>query len=323
MKRPSNTGLLAAATVFLIQAAAFSLMAETRIEKNLELAPGGKLILEADAGSVDLRGTSKSGAHILVTSAYDDVKDRYDFKFEENGGTVRIVVKKKGGSSWFSWLRSSHSPSFEIEVPTRTELDLQTGGGHIQIDAIKGDVGLETSGGHIQVTKLTGNLKAHTSGGHIALHDVDGDANIETSGGHIEVTSLDGTLTSHTSGGHMEIKNVTGDIEASTSGGSIQIEGAGGRVAADTSGGSVDVSFTKGNAKGGTIESSGGGITVGIDPGVNLTIDADTSGGRVNSDLPVTFEGSRSRSSLRGSIGKGGKPLKIHTSAGSIQIQSL
>lgn len=63
---------------------------------------------------------------------------------------------------------------------------------------------------------------------------------------------------------------------------------------------------------------------LGLDPSVSLTIDADTSGGRVDSDLPVTkAEGSGSLSSLRGLLGKGGESLRIQTSAGSISIQPL
>ena len=316
-----RTGRMVLPAVLLL--AALPALAEgTRIEKHLRLEPGGRLVIKSDAGSVDLTGTSGSGAHILVTSKSDDLEDRYNFEFKESPGEVRIIVTKKGHwlSSWFS--SNNSGPAFEIEVPRQTALDIATGGGHIAIEKINGDSSLDTSGGHIQVTDLKGKLTAHTSGGHISLRDVDGDANIETSGGHIDVEDLKGSLTSETSGGHVSIKDVSGDITTSTSGGHIDIIGAGGRVNAETSGGTVAVGFARGNAHGGRIESSGGGITVSVDRDSNLSVDAETSGGSVKTQLPISEEGERSRSSLRGQIGRGGETLKIRTSAGSIVIQS-
>lgn len=316
-----RTGIAAAAFAFFA-AGSLALAEGTKIVEDRKLEPGGKLILEADAGSVGVKGGSGSGAHIVITSDYDDLKDKFDFKYEESAGTLRIIVKKKGASSWLSW-GSTHAPNIEIEVPTQTVVNVQTGGGHIEVDSIKGNTDLHTSGGHIQVTDLAGILTAETSGGHISLKDVTGDARVETSGGHIEATALKGKLHAETSGGHISLKDVSGDIDAETSGGHISIEGAGGRVKAETSGGHVEVAFARGNARGGEIQSSGGGITVSVDPSVGLALDAETGGGTVSSDVPVTVEGHQSKSSLKGTIGRGGEALHLRTSAGSINIEKL
>src|SRR5881396_2240996 len=88
---------VATAVLLLFIPGALPARAETRIEQNLKLEPGGKLVLDADAGSVNVKGTSRSGARVLVTSQRDDLKDRFDFKFEEGAGTVTITAKKKGG----------------------------------------------------------------------------------------------------------------------------------------------------------------------------------------------------------------------------------
>jgi hypothetical protein len=82
------------------------------------------------------------------------------------------------------------------------------------------------------------------------------------------------------------------------------------------------VSFAKGNSRGGKLESSGGGIRVRLDPDANLNIDASTSGGSVQSDIPVKVVGKLSRSSLKGSLGSGGELLYVHTSGGSVTISA-
>jgi hypothetical protein len=310
----------AIAVAILAVVASLPALADTRIEKNLKLDPGGKLTVLSDAGSITVTGTGTPGAHVLLTSTRDDLESRFDIGFEELPGEVRITMKKKESLSfWSNWFSNSRI-AFEIQVPVQTRADLSTGGGFLALNTLEGDAKLSTSGGHIEVTKLTGNLVAETSGGHIALKTITGDAKVETSGGHIEADGVTGNLSGETSGGHIEIANVGKDIHVATSGGGIEIRDAHGRVEADTSGGSVTVSFAKGNSRGGKIESSGGGIRVSIDPAANLNIDASTSGGSVRSDVPVKVVGKMSRSSIRGSLGNGGELLYVHTSGGSVTI---
>ena len=290
----------AAAVLFCLPA-----LAETRIDKNLKLDPGGKLTVVSDAGSLTVTGSSSRGAHVVLTCDKDDFESRFDLKFEDLPGELRITMKKKDAlTSWMGWFNNSKI-RFEIQVPTKTRTDLQTGGGHVTVRSLEGDAHAETSGGHIEVTDLQGNLSAETSGGHISIKKISGNAKVETSGGHIETDAVAGDLFAETSGGHIEIRDSKG------------------RVDADTSGGHVEVSFAKGNAHGGKIESSGGGITVAIDPNVDLAIDASTSGGSVRTDIPVKILGKVNGSSIKGSLGKGGEMLYVHTSGGSVSISAV
>jgi hypothetical protein len=277
-------------------------LADTRIEKNLKLDSGGKLTVVSDAGSLTVKGSGSSGAHVVLTSDKDDFESRFNLKFEELPGELRITLKKKDSiASWTSWFHDARI-AFVIEVPTKTRTDLQTGGGHVSVHALEGDASAETSGGHIDVGELRGNLTAQTSGGHISVKQVSGNAKVETSGGHIEADGVEGNLSAETSGGHIEIRDAKG------------------RVDADTSGGHVEVGFAKGNAHGGKIESSGGGISVEVDPNVDLNIDASTSGGSVRTDVPVKIVGKVNGSSIKGTLGKGGEALYVHTSGGSVSI---
>jgi hypothetical protein len=298
-------------------------LAETRVEKNFKLDSGGKLLIDSDLGHVSVTGRAGSGAHVVIVAKNDDFQERYDVAMTELPGEVKVTVKKKKDlSSWLSWMRSE-GVRFEIEVPTRTLTSVNTGGGHVTLQDLEGDSSVDTSGGHIEITHLKGNVTADTSGGHISLKTIDGDARADTSGGHIEVDGVTGALFGDTSGGHITVGGVGGDIHVETSGGSIEISGAQGRVEADTSGGHIDVAFAKGNAKGGKIESSGGGITVTLDPGVNLNIDASSGGGRVSTDIPIKVVGKTGGSSLRGTLGNGGATLTVYTSGGGVKIAAI
>lgn len=300
MNRTINRSIIVAAAAAVLSF--LPAAADTRIEKSLKLDSGGKLTIDSDAGSLTVTGSGSSGAHVLVTSDKDDFESRFNLKFEELPGELRITLKKKDSlTSWTSWFNNSKI-RFEVQVPTKTRTDLATGGGHVAVRGLEGDSKSDTSGGHIEISDILGNVTAETSGGHISLKKISGTAHVETSGGHIEAEGVEGDLFAETSGGHIEIR------------------GAKGRVDADTSGGHVEVGFAKGNAHGGKIESSGGGITVSIDPNVDLAIDASTSGGSVSTDIPVKIVGKVDRGSIRGTLGKGGETLYVHTSGGSVSI---
>ncbi len=275
--------------------------ADSRIERTLKLAPGGKLRVDTEMGSVSVTGTTQNDARVVVTSRRDDLSEQLALSFDEQPGVASIVGKKKHRDSWFSgWRGNVH---FEIQIPARTQVEVKT------------------SGGSVRVHGLTGDLRAETSGGSIDLAEIRGEARVETSGGAIEARDIGGALTASTSGGAVEIEDVKGDIRARTSGGSMRIRGAGGLLDAETSGGGIEASFTKGNAHGGRLESSGGSVRVSVDPAVDLTIEA--SGDAVHTDVPLRMEGEISRGHVHGDLNRGGPTLRVGTSGGSVRIEPL
>jgi DUF4097 and DUF4098 domain-containing protein YvlB len=292
-------------------------VAADRIEKTFNLQPGGRFRLETGMGRVRLTGKPGAGVHFVVTSRGRELDDLLTFRYEESPQAVTIVARSRHHLFFFN----NGSVEFEVDVPAETATDIHTSGGSITAENLRAPAKLDTSGGSITVRDLTADLEAHTSGGSIRLRDVAGKARVETSGGSIEAVNLSGPLRGETSGGSIRLEDVSGDADVHTSGGGITIRNAGGRVAAETSGGSIDASFAKGNSHGGRLESSGGGITVSVDPAVSLSIDAE--GNHVHADLPLRVQGEISRRSLHGSLGSGGESLRLRTSGGGIRIRSL
>ncbi len=280
MSRKIGLGLCCLVLMFSVGSRAYS---QSRIEKNLKLDSGGRLVVEASASDVFVTGRPESGAHVVVTSNRPDLEDLFTFRFDEEPGAVRIEVRKRGMQPW----PKSLQVRMEVQVPTKTNVDIRTGGGDVKLSHLEGDTHLETSGGDVRVSSLAGNLTARTSGGDIELHDLTGDVNVKTSGGD------------------------------------INLENASGRVEAHTSGGDVTAALARGNARGGEIETSGGDVKVRIDPGVSLDLDASTSSGEVTSNLPLKVTGELSPSRLHATLGSGGETLRVHTSGGSVHIGAL
>ena len=280
MSRKIGLGLCC--LVFLL-AAGSRAYSQSRIEKDLKLDSGGRLVVEASTSDVIVTGRPESGAHVVITSKRSDLEDLFSFRFDEEPGAVRIEMRKRGLQLW----PKSLQVRMEVQVPTKTSVEIRTGGGDVKVSHLGGDTNLETSGGDVAVSDLAGNLTATTSGGDIKLH------------------------------------GLTGEVKVKTSGGDITLENAGGRVEAHTSGGDVNVAFARGNAKGGEIETSGGDIKVRVDPAVSLNLDASASSGEVTSNLPLKVTGEISQSRLHATLGSGGETLRVHTNGGSIHFSAL
>ncbi len=299
--RPLYRQLLLITLAALVFAAAAP--ADFRLERELALERGGTLVLESDSGSIEIRGVDRAGARVTITSDRDDIEERYSFSLKERGNDAVVKVEKRG--SWTRRIFSGDSGGmhFDVEVPRGAAIDVSTAGGAIAAATIEGRVELDSSGGKIDVADVVGDVDAHTSGGGIRAVDVRGNVRLDTSGGPIRARGIDG------------------DLVADTSGGGIEIEDAGGSVEAHTSGGPVRASFAAGNASGGSLSSSGGGITATVDPSVALDVDAHTSGGRVAVDLPIRASGSSRRNAVRGELNGGGALLKLRSSGGSIHLR--
>ncbi|MEJ2278272.1 MAG: DUF4097 family beta strand repeat-containing protein [Candidatus Lokiarchaeota archaeon] len=276
--KTKRAGLL----IVVLMALSVVACAQSRMEKTLPLQPGGEFVLQSDAGSVTVTGSSASGARIVITSNREDIQSLFNFNFESSDGVVRVTARKKSFFSWFSNINLH----FDVTVPDRTRVSVKTGGGTIRVSSLQGEQNLNTSGGSIVASDVHGNVVARTSGGSITANSVDG------------------------------------SLDANTSGGSIHIDGLTGHVSAHTSGGSIHATFARGNSQGGELKTSGGSIRASVDPKANLNIDASTSGGSVSSDLPLRVQGTISHSSVHGTLGSGGPTLLLHTSGGSIHISS-
>lgn len=301
--------------------AASSASADFKLERRLNLPPGGTFYADADGFSVVVTGDSTSGALVTITAGRDDLDKYYDFQFEESAGQARVTARKR--DSWrsiFGGNWSGRGPQMTIHLPRATVTDIRTSGGSLNVSGLGRQARVRTSGGSIQIRDIDGDVDGHTSGGSIRAQQIRGGATLNTSGGSIEIADVGGSVQAKTAGGGIRIDRVAGEVQANTSGGSVDVSAAGGRVDAHTSGGSVTVTFSPGANRGGDLSTVGGSVRAEVDPSVALSIDASTSGGGVTSDLPLTTRGYTSRNELRGELNGGGSLLRLHTSGGGIRI---
>lgn len=285
-----------------------ALAAQRTYDKHLNAPPGGRLTFDTDAGSVAIVGRDIRQVVIHADMhGSESFLSRVRISAEEtpSGVTVTVHMPHSGLFDWFDWFGldfGSRRVRFDIDVPRDYPVDLRTSGGHLDMRDLDAGIQATTSGGGVIVQNVSGTIDAHTSGGRIEAERLQGPARLTSSGGGIAVTDSTGDLYLRTSGGSIRIQNDDGRIDAHTSGGAIRAELRANRgIRLDTSGGSITLALPR-NTRG--------------------SVDAATSGGRVTSDLPLSTTETVAGNHLRGAIGGGGAPISLHTSGGSIHIES-
>jgi DUF4097 and DUF4098 domain-containing protein YvlB len=301
MMKPLRGTLLA---LICLCAVGLATAGERHFEKKFTVAPGGTLTLKTDEGSVRVSGTSGSEVSVVadMRGKQRDVDD-FEITAEQSGSGVDVIGRSKQSHHWF-WNSVDLEVHYTVTVPASYNVRLNTSGGDLEIRDLKGTVRGETSGGTISVSGIQGDVDANTSGGDVRAENVTGALRMETSGGDISLSAI------------------VGQVDVSTSGGSIRINGVDGGVKAETSGGNVEVRI-KGSNRGVYAETSGGNIDILIGKNVAASIDAETSGGEVVCDLPITLSGKMDPTRVRGNVNGGGNTIHAHTSGGNVHIRTL
>lgn len=282
----------------------FSGGVEHQFVKSFDAVPGQTLIVKTDIGSICIEGTAESKVTIKAEMTGRE-NQMADFEITANavGQGIEVIGTRKSQGLFSFW--NNFDVAYTITVPREYQIKL------------------ETSGGVIKIQSLKGNVTSKTSGGNIILRDVNGSAQIKTSGGNIELNGLDGKVVARTSGGHIDVEKSSGWLDVETSGGHIRAESVRGGLRAETSGGNIKVNITD-DFKGVDVETSGGDIEIGVPAGIKADLDAATSGGEVECrGLEVTMSGKIQSNRIKGKIAGGGEVIRARTSGGDVVIRAL
>lgn len=287
LKLGQTLRLSAISLIFTLSSAV--LAATEDIEQEFDVSSGGTLIMDSDAGSIKVESWNRDQVLVRISNP-----DGFDVDMTQKGDSVFVSAESEGRG----FFRSSGSNiSFRVSVPKQYSVELETGGGSIQIGEISGgDVKAYTSGGSIDIQDVDGNVEVDTSGGRITIGNVTGDVIADTSGGGISIGNVQGDMFANTSGGHITVGQGAGRVELDTSGGTIRAGWALGPIIVDTSGGNIILEGSETSVK---ADTSGGNITV---EKSNGSVDADTSGGSIT---------------IRKSVG----PIRADTAGGRIDAE--
>ena len=157
----------------------------------------------------------------------------------------------------------------------------------------------------ISVTVPKGSrLRTSTGNGALSVNGAFADARVGSGNGRVRVTG------------------VNGRVDASSGNGAVSVTTANGPVNASSGNGDITVSMDRITGDGDMVLSSGNGsIEVQLPADFSAVVDARSGNGGVSTDFPITLEGKWSAHAIHGTIGKGGRRLKMSTGNGSMEIR--
>jgi DUF4097 and DUF4098 domain-containing protein YvlB len=209
---------------------------------------------------------------------------------EQKGNVIDLEVKRPRNET-FSGIRFRQAAyaSLVVTVPRTTNIRARTGDGSIKIERVTGHIELRTGDGSIRASEVAGDLSFDTGDGSVVVERAEGQLTVDTGDGSVNVSGSLGAVKLH-----------TGD-------GSVIYRADAGSAMTD------QWDITTGD----------GSVTLYLPTDLGVDLDAHTGDGRIINDLGIEKSDGddRTRRTLRGRIGSGGKLLRVRTGDGAIRLR--
>jgi hypothetical protein len=124
-----------------------------------------------------------------------------------------------------------------------------------------------------------------------------------------------------TTNGKVHCTNLDSVVEAATTNGDVVVSTSEWASAKTTNGG-VHVSMGKANWNGELeLLTTNGSVDVTLPSSAEFRVEAGTTNGGISTDFPITIQGKFGPKSLSGTVGNGGRELKVETTNGSVALK--
>jgi hypothetical protein len=137
--------------------------------KEITLAGSGRLNVDAGPnGSITIQGWSRGD---VLVRARIDAWGENESEAKATMGQVRVEaagsqVRSTGPKEW---MQQKWSVSYEVFVPQKSDLTLETTNGGINIADVRGAIAAETTNGGLRLARLAGTVKAETTNGGVNI----------------------------------------------------------------------------------------------------------------------------------------------------------
>jgi DUF4097 and DUF4098 domain-containing protein YvlB len=221
------------------------------------------------------------------------------FKVVRSGEGVTICAVYDDGdectengfrSEWRRWPRNFRPPtlSVTIKVPAGVRLSVNSGNGDVSVTGAHAELVARSGNGRVRVTGTAGEVEAASGNGEVTVDNVRGPVTATTGNGDVSVTAVQGPVSANSGNGDLRVRMT-------------ELKGA------------DDMDFTTGNGR----------IEITVPEGFGAQVEASTGNGSIQTDFPIQVSGRISKTRLRGTIGQGGRRLRLITGNGTIELRRI
>ena len=153
------------------------------VHKSFSLEMGGKVFVSNTNGNIEIVSWDKETidiqAEIIVKHNSRKKAEEYmelveiHFDHSDNHVDIEVDHPNRNGSGVLSWLFGSGRPnasvSFQIKVPEKADLKINTVNGAIEIDGVAGEIDTRSTNGGIRLTNIEGSVSSKSTNGGISV----------------------------------------------------------------------------------------------------------------------------------------------------------
>ena len=287
---------LAAASCAALTACSVSVGSDRpRVHESREFTVGAVPHLELATfdGSIDVRAWDRQNVRVEIEKfgSSREAAESITVTSSQEGDSIKVEAGRPGAARWGmnSLANVSSAARLVASVPRACNLTVNSGDGGLNVERVHGTLRLTTADGSVRGYELEGDVDVDTGDGSVKLERVAGAIRVRTGDGSV---SLTGRLS------HVNVFTHDGTVM-------LKLE-PGSRVDADWE-------LTTGD----------GGVVLYLPDDLPADLDAATGDGaiRIASSLNL-LERARTRQSLRGALGEGGRVVRIRTGGGTIALHS-
>jgi Putative adhesin len=275
---------------------------------------------QVDQPVFDWTGAIPAGATLHIADAEGNIRVT-----GTSGGQVRVHGERTHVIS------GNRALIFEV-VDSRQDVIIcaRYADGYCDARGVHGGEGFHVGiGGHSPTADFTVELPAgvklaaNSGDGSIDVRDAGADIMVSSGDGSIRVQGVTGEVQAKSGDGSITVENATRAVTAHTGDGSIAITTATGPIDATSGDGDIEVHLAK-NANPGDVRlhTGDGSVTLFLASQFGGQLDASTSDGHIESEMPLALSGRMDSRHLYATVGPGGDSrLSIRTGDGDIRIK--
>lgn len=206
---------------------------------------------------------------------------------EQDDDCTDSGLRSNRRNGW-NWGRNNRPPTLAvtIRVPAGIRLSVVSGNGDVSVTGAQAELVARSGNGRVRVSGTAGEVEAASGNGEVTVENVRGPVQANSGNGDVRVTTAQGPVSARSGNGDLLIRMTELRI-------------------AD------DMEFTTGNGR----------IEVTVPAEFNAEIDANTGNGGIRTDFPIQVSGRISKTRMRGTIGQGGRRLRLVTGNGEIELR--
>lgn len=261
-----------------------------RAEESLTLVPpeGRHMSIHNANGKTQVIGTEGDSIEILIEK---HARAESTQAAEELLDEILVTAEEQNGGL-----------EIEVEAPSRWK---RHGSANLVVHVPRDvEVAVTAANGRVCMEGLRSAVHARSSNGPVTISDVVGDIEVFTSNAKVSCSCTCGRLKARSSNSKIQLDDHSGSVDASTSNGVIHAV------------------LNKLGREGIVLATSNGRIMLELPEGADGDVDVRVDNGMIRSSLEMEESSDDERTGrLKGRLGKGGVPIKLRTSNGTVSLR--